>query len=75
MRIIRSFLPTLVIASMMLFVVELAIAAPASQRSFFSGSAGTLPSDPKDRAGTYFRMAQVRALIEEMETRPCPKRK
>jgi hypothetical protein len=70
MRIIRSFLPALLLASLILSVVEFAMAAPAAKRSFFSGSAGTLPSDLKDRAGTYFHLPQVRALIEKMETRP-----
>lgn len=70
MRIIRSFLPALLFASMILSVVEFAVAAPAAQRSFFSGSAGTLPSDPNARAGTYFHMPQVRALIERMEAGP-----
>jgi len=68
MRILRSLLPPLLVALLTLSP-GLAIAATA-KRSFFNGAAGTLPLDPKDRAGTYFHMPQVRAIIEEMEARP-----
>src|SRR5205823_2526624 len=39
-------------------------------RSFFVGAAGTLPSNPRDLARTYFDAPQVRALLERMEGGP-----
>lgn len=67
MHIVRSFL--LVLLLLLGAPLNLTAAATA-KRSFFNGSAGTLPSDLKDRASTYFHMPQVRALIERMEAGP-----
>jgi hypothetical protein len=44
--------------------------AQQGTRSFYSGYAGTLPSDPKLKARTYFDDTKVRALIYEMEGGP-----
>jgi hypothetical protein len=57
-----------------LFIIALLLPglAPAQQgtRSFYSGYAGTLPSDPKLKARTYFDDPKVRALIYQMEQGP-----
>jgi hypothetical protein len=68
MRIVRSFLPPLLLASLILLSPGFATATAVAKRSFFNGAAGTLPANPKDRAGTYFHMPQVRAIIEKMES-------
>ena len=46
-----------------------ALAQPGT-RSFYSGYAGILPSDPKLKARTYFDDPRVRELIYEMERGP-----
>lgn len=52
----------------------LSVAASANAatptRSFFTGAAGTLPSDPRQRSETYFKLPEVRELIAEMESGP-----
>jgi hypothetical protein len=48
--------------------MAVAAAATASERRFLSGYAGTLPSRKTDRAGTYFEMPAVRALLARLES-------
>ena len=53
--------------SSLLVALLLTAGAP---RTFLSGYAGSLPSDSKDRARTYFDMPAVRALLAELERGP-----
>lgn len=52
----------------------LPLSAVAAERTFFTGSAGSLPPSDADRAGNYFRMAEVRRLLEQLENGPVPER-
>ncbi len=45
---------------------------PRNQREFSSGYAGTLPTDARDLAGTYFKQAAVQQLLISMEREPIP---
>jgi hypothetical protein len=68
MKMMRRTLVLLTLAGLM---PGLTAAAPP-ERSFASGYAGTLPSEPKLLARTYFDDPKVRALIYESESGPIP---
>jgi hypothetical protein len=46
-----------------------------AEREFYSGYAGSLPTDPRLLARTYFDDPHVRSLIFEMETGPVPEQR
>jgi hypothetical protein len=47
----------------------------AGEREFYSGYAGSLPTDPEQRAGTYFDNPRVRALIFTLEEGPVSRKR
>ncbi|HWC65551.1 MAG TPA: hypothetical protein VG777_05675, partial [Thermoanaerobaculia bacterium] len=53
-------------------LVIVAARATAADRRFLSGYAGTIPARPEDRAGTYFAMPEVRALLSRLESGSVP---
>ena len=58
--------PLRLLASALLVIV--AAGATAADRRFLSGYAGAIPPRPEDRAGTYFAIPEVRALLARLES-------
>ena len=57
-------------AAFLVLAITLACAVDAASATFFSGYAGSLPADPRDKARTYFDMPAVRSLIAMAEDGP-----
>jgi hypothetical protein len=60
------------VVAVLLLAATAAGAGQPAERRFLSGYAGTLPPQAEDRAGTYFKIPEVRALLARLETGGIP---